>query len=241
MKILEAFSKFAHEYNQYNVIQKDVAKKLISYFQKRNYKKVLDLGSGDGEVYRNLVDNNIEVEEFVALDFSEKMLEIHPGGEFVRKVCLDFNKVDTLSKISSDKFDVLISSSALQWSEDLSSVLSHLSSLANEYYFSFFTSNTFRRIHKTAKISSPIYSKKEIINALNRTFIYEFEVKSYQLEFKSVHEMLRYIKKSGVSGGVEQLSYRQMKTLMLEYPLSYLEFEVMFVKVTGKLENIAFQ
>jgi malonyl-CoA O-methyltransferase len=46
--------------------------------------------------------------------------------------------------------------------------------------------------------------------------------------------MLRYIKKSGVSGGVKQLGYTEMKTLMLEYPLSYLEFEVIFVKVIRK-------
>jgi len=42
--------------------------------------------------------------------------------------------------------------------------------------------------------------------------------------------MFRYIKKSGVSGGEKQLSYKQIKHLMKAYPLDYLEFEVLFIK-----------
>jgi malonyl-CoA O-methyltransferase len=45
--------------------------------------------------------------------------------------------------------------------------------------------------------------------------------------------MFRYIKKSGVSGGEKQLSYKQMKMLMEKYPLNYLEFEVLFVEATS--------
>jgi len=51
------------------------------------------------------------------------------------------------------------------------------------------------------------------------------------MNFESVHEMLRYIKHSGVSGGRKQLSYMQIKNLISIYPLDYLEFEVMFIKV----------
>jgi malonyl-CoA O-methyltransferase len=42
--------------------------------------------------------------------------------------------------------------------------------------------------------------------------------------------MFRYIKKSGVSGGEKQLSYKETRHLMETYPLDYLEFEVLFVK-----------
>jgi len=45
--------------------------------------------------------------------------------------------------------------------------------------------------------------------------------------------MFRYIKKSGVSGGEKQLNYQQMKRLMENYPLNYLEFEVLFVEATS--------
>ena len=234
MKIVEEFSKFAYEYNKYNVIQKEVAKKLITSLKRKKYKHILDLGSGDGEIYRNLIEENIAFKKFVAVDFSKEMLKIHPSDQTIKKVCLDFNKDNCFEKISTDKFDLLTSSSALQWSEDITSVLSNISSLADEYYLSFFTSNTFKTLHQIAKISSPICSKEAILCALDKIFTYELEVVEYRLEFNSVHEMLRYIKKSGVGGGVEQLSYKQMKNLMLNYSLNYLEFEVLFINVTGK-------
>jgi malonyl-CoA O-methyltransferase len=56
----------------------------------------------------------------------------------------------------------------------------------------------------------------------------------YTLEFENTREMLRYIKKSGVSGNRNVLSYKQTKSLMQEYPLSYLEFEVVYINSFSK-------
>jgi malonyl-CoA O-methyltransferase len=231
MKIVEEFSKFAYEYNRYNVIQKEVARKLVNNLNSSSYDKVLDIGSGDGEVYKNLKNHNIEFNEFVALDFSKEMLDIHPAAKKIKKLCLDFNQMD-ISTLSNDKsFDLIISSSALQWSTNLFSVLSAIAQFSAPCYLSLFTSNTFKSLHRTINISSPIYSKEKIVEELDKLFIYEKEVERYTLHFNSVHEMLRYIKKSGVSGGVRQLSYSEMKNLMRAYPLDYLEFEVLFIKV----------
>jgi len=47
--------------------------------------------------------------------------------------------------------------------------------------------------------------------------------------------MLRYIKESGTSGGEKQLSYKQTKRLLDQYPLDYLEFEVLFVRTQTKV------
>jgi len=41
-----------------------------------------------------------------------------------------------------------------------------------------------------------------------------------------------------VSGGKKRLSYKQIKNLMAVYPLDYLEFEVMLVKVVSKKKEI---
>ena len=52
---------------------------------------------------------------------------------------------------------------------------------------------------------------------------------NYKLEFEDTREMFKYIKKSGVSGSRNELSYKQIKALMEQYPLNYLEFEVVFI------------
>ncbi len=230
MKIVKEFSRFAEEYRKHNIIQEEVAKRLTLMLHHNKYSKVLDLGCGSGAVYTNLLKCGIEVESFVALDFSKEMLALHPSGCNIEKKCLDFNKKTSFASYKEREFDVLLSASALQWSEDLYQVLEQISTLAEEYYFAFFTSNTFKTLHQTANINSPIYAKEHIIEALDRRYNYKTELVEYRLDFTSVHEMLRYIKRSGVSGGGGQLGYKDIKKLMQTYPLNYLEFEVLFVE-----------
>lgn len=234
MKIVKEFSRFAHEYNRHNVIQSEVAKRLVSMLPKDNYKKILDLGAGSGAVYKNLINRHVQFSEFIAFDFSEEMLNVHPKASNIQKVCLDFNQTEAFESYANNEFDIIISASALQWSEELSAVLFSISHLASEHYFAFFTAKTFSTLHQTAGIKSPIYTKKSIENALKQHYNYEIEEADYHLNFNSVQEMFRYIKRSGVSGGSGQLSYKQMKQLLSDYPLDYLEFEVLFVKATPK-------
>ena len=230
MKIVKEFSRFAEEYKKHNRIQVEVASRLTSMLDKKRYLKVLDLGCGSGAVYDNLNEKSIFIDKFIAFDFSQEMLNLHPSSLNIEKVCSDFNKKESFLSYRNHEFDVLISASALQWSNDLSSVLETISLLADKYYFAFFTSKTFATLHQTACIASPIYSKEFLIENLNKYYNYELEVVEYRLNFSSVREMFQYIKRSGVSGGTGQLSYRSMKQLMREYPLDYLEFEVVFVK-----------
>lgn len=234
MKIVKEFSRFAHEYHRHNIIQSEVAKKLVSMLEKKSYLKVLDLGSGSGSVYQNMLKQHIVIDEFIAFDFSEEMLNLHPKDKRVKTVCSDFNDSSSFEKYRDNEFSILISASALQWSTNLTSVLDSISRLAPEHYFAFFTAKTFATLHKVAAISSPIYSKKSIINSLSSYTIDTIEELEYRLDFDSVLEMFRYIKRSGVSGGVGVLNYREMKNIMKNYPLNYLEFEVVFIKARAK-------
>jgi len=230
MKIVKEFSRFAEEYTKHNIIQEEVAKRLTSMLNSNRYSRLLDLGCGTGAIYNHLMKRSVEIEHFIALDFSEEMLKLHPSALNIEKRCLDFNKKESFQEYNSKEFEVLLSASALQWSEDLSALLKQISTLSKSYYFSFFTSNTFKTLHQTANIDSPIYNKESIIKALNSFYYCSIEVVEYRLEFASVYQMLRYIKESGVSGGTGELSYRRIKQLMREYPLDYLEFEVLFVE-----------
>ena len=234
MKVVKEFSRFAQEYAKYNIIQRDVAKKLCMKLDKKNYNNILDVGAGNGTIYDCFLRENINFSSFTALDVSQEMLNIHRSSSNIKKVCLDFNKKGFTSLFKDNHFSLLISSSALQWSSNINTVLEELSTLADNYILSFFTANTFKTLHQTVNIESPICEKKEILNALDMFFIYEFEILEYKLKFNSVHEMLQYIKKSGVSGGVEQLGYKEIKSLFLNYPLEYLEFEVILVKAIHK-------
>ena len=229
--VIQEFSRFAHQYDQHNMIQVQVAKTLVEKLSLDRYNNVLDLGCGSGEVFKNLQEQHIDFYSFTAFDSAKSMLVIHPEEERVIKICADFNDENFLKTLPGEHYDLLLSSSSLQWSNDLNFTLNSISSLSKTAYLAIFTSGTFKTLHQTAKISSPIYSAEEL-----QKYILEhyddvtFELHTYTLHFDSVRDMFSYIKKSGVSSGEKKLSYKQTKALMKMYPLDYLEFEVLFVE-----------
>ena len=232
-EVIREFSRFAHTYDSYNQIQQKVAKSLVASITTEHYKRIIDIGCGSGSVYQNLKIEDKLVEEFIALDSSEDMLSIHPKGTNIKRICTDFDSEDAFDTMIELSDTLLVSASALQWSKDLDILFSRLSQLSEYAYFAIFTANTFKTLHTVASLNSPIYSTDILQEQINKYFHASYEVQNYQLEFESVKEMFRYIKKSGVSGGEKKLSYKEIKSLMDEYPLKYLEFEVLFVKATS--------
>jgi len=230
-KVIKEFSRFAHQYNAHNMIQAQVAKRLVSKLSSSAYGNILDLGCGSGEVFKNLQTSSTSFQMFTALDSSQSMLDLHPQTGVVTKVCANFNEKDFLHTLPRDKYDLLISASAIQWSEDLDFTLKALSSLCDKAYMAIFTSGTFATLHKVGNVSSPIYSAKVLEEKIEKYYEnVHFELHTYTLHFDSVRDMFRYIKKSGVSTGEKKLGFKETKSLMKNYPLDYLEFEVLFVE-----------
>lgn len=231
--VIQEFSRFAHAYDTYNVIQAEVARSLVEQLPLSHYTMLIDIGCGSGEIYKNIEKNNLSFDHLLVLDSSPEMLDIHPSSKKIEKICADFNKPQTFEQFSFTPENLLLSSSALQWSKDLDFTLSEISKKSSQAYFAIFTSNTFKTLHETAQIISPIYSETVLRETIEKYYDAAFELKKYKLHFESVREMFNYIKKSGVSGGEKQLTYKQTRQLMKRYPLDYLEFEVLFVKATS--------
>jgi len=140
-RVAQEFSRFANDYSQYNIIQREVAKKLLSLLPNKKYKTILDIGCGSGEIYRNLIANDIDFEEFTGVDISKEMLSLHPRAEHITLVEDDFNGKDRFRSLMSNRYDLVLSSSAIQWSSDLDATLESISLLSLEFYFAIFTSN----------------------------------------------------------------------------------------------------
>lgn len=225
MKHIKEFSRFAHVYADYNRIQKQVAKELLKLVKGRP-KRVVDLGCGSGTLYKEMQEG---LESFLGFDLSEKMLENHPKGSSVALKCQSFDDPQLFEDLKNEAFDYLISSSSLQWSKDLKTLFQSISGLHCPFSLTLFTSNTFKTLHETAQTRSPLYSKELIKKLAKEQLTVDVEFRNYKLKFKTVKELFAYLKKSGVSGNEKQLNYKQTKTLMREYPLDYLEFEVAFI------------
>jgi len=229
--VVQEFSRFAHKYDTYNMIQAKVATALVDKLPTIAYNNIIDIGCGSGEVYKNLQRKNIAVKQFVGLDSAETMLAIHPEGKGIQKLCANFNDKHFITQLPAVSYDIVISSSALQWSTDLAYTIRALSTLSSAFHGAVFTSGTFKTLHETAGVSSPIYTAQTVQDVWKEYYKdVHFEIHQYRLEFTSTREMFRYIKQSGVSSGERKLSYKQTKALMDTYPLNYLEFEVLYIE-----------
>jgi len=225
MKISREFSKYAGDYEFRNSIQNLVVEKMLSLV-KGKPKCILDLGCGSGAVCKNI---SWEYTHFLGVDFADGMLALHPKKDKVELLYCDFNKAELFAKLEDKKFDYILSASSLQWADNLEGLFSSISTLKTPVALAIFTANTFKTLNKTAGIDSILKASEEIETLQKKYFNANFEVVEYRLEFENVREMFRYIKKSGVSGSRNLLSIKEMKKLMRDYPLDYLEFEVVYI------------
>lgn len=225
MKISSEFSKYALEYNNYNVIQNSVIEKILSKVGQKP-KRILDLGCGSGTLCKAI---DWEYEYFIGVDFAQGMLDLHPKSSKIECLYGDFNDDILFERLFKEKYDFIFSSSALQWADDLERVFFNIKQFNTPFALAIFTSNTFKTINQTASINSILKSADEVHELQKKYFNAEFEVVEYKLEFESTRDMFRYIKRSGVSGARKILSYKESKDLLNNYPLNYLEFEVVFI------------
>ena len=223
LRHIKEFSKNSKYYNQHNIIQKEVAKYLI-YKINSQPSSILDLGSGNGAIYSQI---DWDIKRFVAVDRSQKMCDLHPRGENIEVICEDFDNESLFKNLGY--FDLITASSSLQWSSDLDLALSFIAKQSNEVALAIFCDKTFKTIYKMSGKKSFLPNANQLIRVLNKYFDFKSELKEYRLEFEENLSKFRYIKKSGVSSGKRELGYTQTKKLIRDYPLSYLEFEVLFV------------
>ncbi|WP_457749529.1 methyltransferase domain-containing protein [Sulfurimonas sp.] len=225
MKISSEFSKYAQEYASNNIIQQKVADKLLSFVRTKP-KNILDLGCGSGVLAKKI---NWKYDKLMGVDFAPGMLELHPKSKKIECIYGNFNDVNLFESLQEYNFDYIFSASALQWADDLEKTFQHIQSLHVPVALAIFTANTFETLYKTAGLQALLVDAYTLETLQKKYFNAKFEVVRYKLEFDNVRDMFRYIKKSGVSGSRNVLSYKEMKKLMREYPHNYLEFEVAFI------------
>jgi malonyl-CoA O-methyltransferase len=229
MSVQNEFTKHAKNYNNNNIIQQIIAKALIRDINSMP-KTILELGCGSGQVYKNI---DWEVDFYCAIDFASSMCKLHPRNKKVKVECFDFDSDEFFNFLENQKFDTVVSASALQWSKNLSKLVSKLAESTNSINAVLFTSNTFKSIQNITNKKSPILDEDSIKKAFLNSFDCEFEKYTYNLEFDNKKEMFDYIKNSGVSGD-SSLNFKDAKKLYKEYNLNYLEFEVIFVRTISK-------
>lgn len=215
------FNRAAISYEKYSGIQDQISQDLLVKLGHANInpKNILDLGCGTGKNGLHLQDKFKET-TLVNFDLSENMLEEARKKPISSSVVVSNEKPSNLYvcgdmenlPFKDSSFDLVWSSSAIQWSNNLSIVFKHIKRILKRnglFIFSTFGPGTLKELRMINEVLSDHPKTNHFLDIDNiRDFaIYEglgyplLEKKSYRLDYKNVECILADIRGVGATNG----------------------------------------
>jgi len=153
--IIASFSKYAHSYDRYALLQKSMAERLASYLPPKPPSHVLELGCGTGVFTRHLLTlpiNKLSLNDIspVMIDTLKSRLTIPYNTKFI---------IGNAEKIPLGKTDLICANAVFQWFQNPMKALTQLKNSLNDkgtILFSTFGPETLMEFRETANLGSPI-------------------------------------------------------------------------------------
>ncbi|MGL4569242.1 MAG: methyltransferase domain-containing protein, partial [Fusobacteriaceae bacterium] len=157
------FDKFLSTYDSYAFAQKKVAEKLSGFFSpNEKFCSVLEIGCGTG-IYTRELEKRIKFEKIILNDiYDTEKYFCHLENSFFLKRDMD--------QLMLEKYSLITSSSAFQWSRDLKKLLNKVSFAGENLIFSIYTRGNLIEIENHFGISLKYYEEKEILEELKKYF-----------------------------------------------------------------------
>ncbi len=236
-QVKQNFDKAAESYSEYAVLQKEIASRLVERFDyiTMEPQAILDIGAGTGFLCLELA-NKYPQANMIALDISEKML-LQLTKNANKSLSLDSNKIfQTICAdaeqlpFKSQQFDLVISSLALQWCNDLNSVFEQVKRILKPgglFMFTTFGPDTLMELRQSwqqvdvNQHVSAFFDMHDIGDALLHDGFAEpvMDAETLTLTYSSVRDLMRDLKKIGASN----VSHGRAKNLTSKIKLKLLE------------------
>ena len=194
--IQQRFKKSLKTYDSCAVVQKQMAKNLISYIPDKIYENILELGCGTGFVTRILSEREYKV--YDALDLVEDC-------EFYIKSIsekINFINSDIEAFVADKKYDLIISNASLQWLDNFEEFVKKLkSNLSSDGVvgITMFGKSNFKELSEIVEHPLKYYSTDEIREVFEEFDIIKLEEDIQTLDFETPLDVLHHIKNTGVN------------------------------------------
>ncbi|MBR6163194.1 methyltransferase domain-containing protein [bacterium] len=193
--VYKKFGKRIDDYSENAVVQKQMAKKLVSLLPRKQFSSVLEIGSYTGFLTRE-ISQNIDYNSYLAIDVVEK------SGEYLKKIDdkIEFQKCDIENFETKQKFDLIISNASLQWCSDFEGIIKKLLGALNNggvLAISIFSPDNLKEIKEVFGVSLN-YPDETVIKKVfgENSVIFKDEI---SLKFDSPLDVLRHLKYTGVN------------------------------------------
>ncbi|RVY48994.1 biotin synthase, partial [Helicobacter pylori] len=155
------------------------------------------------------------------------MLKLHPTHSInIQKISLEHADFE---EHVFHAYDLIVSSSSLQWARDLKSVLEKIALSSQEVALAIHTDFSLHEVHEFLGTPSPLRdlkTLKSLIKNAFKNFQIELENKRFALYFNRKQDCLDYLKKCGLLGG-STLSFKQKKHFFQNMAFEKLSYEVL--------------
>ena len=262
----KVFNRAAYSYEKFSGLQDKISKNLFEKLECLNINPVniLDLGCGTGKNGVHL-SSKFKKTTLVNFDLSENMLEQarkkvitstinYPDKSTNFHVCGDMENIPFRDSL----FDLVWSSSAIQWTDNLPIVLKHIKRILKPNGFFIFSTFWPETLKELRMINQTLSGDPKTNNFLNinhiKNFIISegfenplFDVKSYRLDYTNVEDILYDIKGVGATNGNTKRTkglrgrefIEKMKQHYEEHRLGNLypaTYEVIYCVVSNKID-----
>jgi malonyl-ACP O-methyltransferase BioC len=209
--IAARFSRASDSYADSAEIQRGVVDDLMGWLPDSGPVRILEIGCGTGLLTERLLERYPQA-EIDAVDVAAGMIE-HCRVRFEKFVQVHWHCADILDFESADKYDLIVSSSALHWVQDLPLLFTRLRGLLAEngkLFFSAMLKNTFCELRESKKIadlkngkSAQLPSAEYILSALETGgfSVLKQAVFCRQSRHASAMEFFKSISYQGVTAG----------------------------------------
>ena len=260
-KKIKDFNRAANVYDQNAIMQHQIAEDLIDRlrFIKIKPKKILDIGSGTGATSKKLIDLYPDADIY-EIDIAIEMLKKSKSNNTT--IIKSFFKRNNITYINADmdlipfdtqSFDLIISSSSIQWSSNINKLFENIFTLLRPeglFIFSSFLKNTLPELQSfsDSKLTNEFCSIQEYAQMLISNKFYDpiLMKDEFRIDYKDALSALRDLKKIGatkssnVHKGLRSRQFlRNLIQHMDQYKIdnkNYLTYEVLFAHA-WKLNN----
>lgn len=218
------FSRAAESYDNYAKVQSEVARRLVQKTlrgrKKPEVRTILEIGCGTGNL-TSLLATRFPAAKITALDFSAEM--IAKARHKLKSTAIDFICAEGeqfLQEVPSKSYDLVASNGSLQWFSDIGAALHNIARILTAggiISCSIFGPESLKElgeglqsIHPPAeKLAAQTFPRREKLQKILHRYFSEgiLEEELIEKQYRSAHDLLRHIKKTGTSGWQQNMQH----------------------------------